>query len=338
MAGVVDQFSDRRHSVLISIAQDFPDKLEHVKHAEIHNPSTLPSTAFAWPDAGLFPVHEPQQAVLSKLYAVKQASAVPETVMARIDKALELYGVDMDFTEKTAQQAESPESNFLLPQHRRLMFNEKHHAQPVADALVSQSHKLKTASLATAATNFVKTAAQFEMSQDDIPPQIWKYAGLTACDAGVLLDWVEARAVACPTLQKRAMYDDIAIAVRETFPKDGVIEDRQELIKIAQAIEEADEEAGIEHLWGRRLPNPLETVFNMDKVASRQVNLAGHKVPLDKIMQVPDEIFQEILGEDVLEQASMGEELDPAQFSALLNTLPMDLQQLLYQHIKSYVR
>jgi hypothetical protein len=337
MAGVVDQFSDRRHDVLIKIAQDHPELLSHVKHAEIHNPATLPSTAFAWPDAGLFPVHEPQQAVLSKLYAVKQASHVPEEVMQRIDKALDLYDVELDWA-STEKQAATQSSNFLLPQYQRLIFDKKAHAAPAAEALLSQSTRLKTASLATAATNFVKTAAKFQMTADEVPTDIWKYAGMTTCDAGVLLDWVEARAVACDSLEKRAMYDEMTRSIRENFPKTGVLNDRQELIKIAQALETADEAAELSHLWGTRLLDPLKTVFNMDKIASQMVNLAGTQVPLDKLMAIPPETFQEILGEDVLAQASVGGQLDPQQFAALLGTLPMDLQQLLVTQLGSYLR
>lgn len=282
-------------------------------------------------------MHEPQQAVLSKLYAVKQAEAVPDAVMNRIDKALELYGVSLGDL-ATEKRAAAQSSNFLLPQYERIVFDTAAHAAPAAEALLSQRHRLKTASLATAATNFVKTAARLKLSAEAVPTDIWKYAGVTTCDAGVLLDWVEARAVACKDLEKRAMYDEMTRTIRDNFPRSGVLEDRQELIKIAQALESADEASGLSELWGTRLLDPLLTVFNMDKIAGGTVSLAGQQVPLEKLMAVPEEVFQDILGDDVLAQASVNGQLDPEQFSALLSTLPMDLQQLLLTQLGSYLR
>jgi hypothetical protein len=337
MAKVVDQFSDRRHDILVRIAREHPQILNGVKEASIEDPDSLPRTAFAWPETGLFPVHDPKQAVLSKLYAVKQASYVPPHVMERIDKALDLYGVDLaPALEKTAG-ARDTHVNYLLPQQQRLVFSRPEHAAPVADAIVTQASRLKTASLATAATNFVKTAAQLGLDEDAVPAPIWKYAGLTRCDAGVLLDWVEARAMAAPTLEKRAMYDTIANQIKSTFPANGMFTDRDELIKMAEALERADSFAGITHLYDNRLPNPLETVFNMDKVAGRMLNLAGQEVPLDRIMALPPETIEEILGQDVMEHAKVGDEVEPEQLAALLQTLPGDLQKLLVDHLGAYL-
>lgn len=337
MARVVDQFSDRRHDILVQIAREHPQVLNGVKAASIEDPDSLPRSAFAWPEAGMFPVHAPNQAVLSKLYAVKQAAYIPMSVMDRIDKALDLYGVNIaPALEKTAE-ATASNVNYLLPQQQRLVFSRPEHAAPVAEAIMSQASRLKMATLATAATNFVKTAAQLGLDADAVPAPIWKYAGMTTCDAGVLLDWVEARAMAAPTLEKRAMYDTIANQIKSSFPANGMFTDRAELIKMAEALERADDFAGISHLYDTRLLNPLETVFNMDKVSERMLNLAGQEVPLSKLMAIPQETLQEILGKDVMEHAKVGDEVEPEQFAALLQTLPGDLQKLLVDHLGAYL-
>lgn len=340
MVIVVDQFSDSRYEVLLELAQEHPDEVSRIKEANIEDPSQLPASAFAWPEAGLFPIHDPRQAVLSKLYAVKQASHVPEDVMRRIDTALELYGENVDIEsediEKTASQNASDTRNYLLPSIEKLAFDQPAHAGPVAHALLSQSGQLTAATLAEAATNFVKTAAEMNLSADAIPARMWKLAGCTTCDAGVLLDWIEARAVCCVG-EKRAMFDAIAEQVRQNFPSNGVIDDRNELVKLATALAEADQFAGIEYMHDRRIPNPLESVFNMDKLATQTVELAGRKFPLDQLLAVSPETYEEILGEDVMEHAKVGADVAPDQFASLLETLPLDLQRLLATQLEAYL-
>lgn len=338
MAQVIDQFSDAQHHVLVRIAKENPDVVEAVKTASVTPDDSLPSSAFAWPEARLFPWHTPEQALLSRAYAEKQASAVPSFVIERLDKALDVYGTPWTPAEQEKQASASETSqDYLLPQHQRLLFAHQSHAPYVGEAIVEQANRLKVATLAQAATGFVKKAAQLGLDVADVPQPILKYAGLTPCDAGVLLDWIEARAVAAPTLEKRATYDKMALAVRQNFPADGMITDRDELVKIATALEAADRDAGLTHLYGRTLLNPLATTFNMDKVATQTVKVGGRNVPLQKLMSVPEDVYDEILGPGSLKSAMVNGELDPESFGAMITSLPADLSSLLGTYLTPHL-
>lgn len=339
---LIDQFTDDRHAMLTQLHREHPGQLERVKTASVDDPG-LPDNAFAYPEARRFPINSAEQTLLSKMYATKQASSVPKTVMDRIDRALSLYDVDVtDITtqsEKTASDEEqAPDSShFLLPQYRSLLVKEASHIAPAAEALLAQRNKLTTRTITQAATELVKRAAKFDVDADSIPHEIFKYAGLTSCDAGKLLDWVEARMTAAPTSELQQDYEKVAQYLENKFPRGGVFYDRGDLIKLAEILETLDTKAEFFPRYGRTLLDPVETVFNMDKIAEPMVSLSGQQVSLKKLMQIPSEVFEEILGEDVTQHAMADGQIDAAQFKAMLETLPADLQSLLATHIKAYL-
>jgi hypothetical protein len=271
------------------------------------------------------------------VYATKQAAHVSEAVMARIDKALECYEVPWQDPRPTTKEASDDTSHFLLPQHRALLVKEAAHVAPVSQALLQQRYKLTMPSMMQAATGLVKKAATMGLAQSAVPTDVYKYAGLTTCDVGVLADWVEARAVAAPTPELREDFHKVAIHIAENVPHDGIIRDRDDLIKIASILERLDNESNFAPRYGRTLLDPVETVFNMDKVAEQMVTLAGNKVSMQKLMALPETLFEEVLGGDVMKHASVGGQTDPAQFSAVIQTLPRDLQTILYNSAKAYL-
>jgi hypothetical protein len=188
-----------------------------------------------------------------------------------------------------------------------------------------------------AATTLVKKAAAFGLQQEDLPTEVFKYAGLTTCDVGVLADWVEARAVAAPTMELRNDYEKVAVYIAENVPRDGIIRDRTDLIKIASILERLDNEAQFSPRYGRTMLDPVETVFNMDKVSEQMVTIAGNQVPMSKLMAIPQELMEEVLGPDVLQHAQAGGATDPQQLAALIATLPADLQKIFYSSAKAYL-
>lgn len=340
---LVDQFTDTKRLLLQQIAREYPTTIERVKTASADDPG-LPVTAFAFPEVRRFPVHTPEHSLLSKAYATKQASSVPDNVMQRIDNALELFGVDAQEMrpKKTAaadlMPNEQPDAeHFLLPQYGALLVKEASDVEVSAEALMQQKNRLMTPTLTQAATRLVEKAAAFGMTEDELPTDIYKYAGMTTCDAGILLDWIEARIGAAPTVECAADFQKFAWAIENNFPRGGVIKDRDELIKLAGILEDLDQQAELWPRYDRTLLNPVETVFNMDKISTaRTCQLAGHDVPLDKMMAMATEI-EDILGEDVLDHVKVGDDVDPEQFKALIETLPGDMQKMLYTHLKAYL-
>jgi len=337
---VIDQISDRRHKLLNQLAHERPELVPLYKTASVTDSDDLTSSSFADSGGRMFPINTKEQAVLSKLYAQKQASCVHESVHKNINTALELYGYNPEEFEddKTKTASAAYEPHYLLPQYKRLSVRNGADIAPAASALFSQRRRLKVATMADASVRLVKVAAQYNVYVDELPSETYKYAGMTACDAGVLLDWVEARASACKDFDDRGMFDKIAMAITNNFPRDGILRDRDDLVKIATAIEEADHATGISHRYGTTLPDPLETVFNMEKVAEQGVDLGGKRVSLQNLLAVPPEVYKEILGAGVMDEAVGPDgQIDPAQFQALLQTLPADLKTLLATTLTPYL-
>jgi len=339
---LVDQFTDTKHLLLQQIAREYPTTIQQVKTASVDDPG-LPGTAFAFPEVRRFPVHTPEHSLLSKAYATKQASHVPQNVMQRIDNALEMFGLDTKemHPKKTAAEMlpdQQPDAeHFLLPQYGALLVKEASDVDVSAHALLEQKNKLMAPTLTQAASRLVEKAASFGLDEDQLPKDIYKFAGLTACDAGVLLDWVEARIGAAPTVESAADFQKFAWAIENNFPRGGVIKDRDQLIKLAGMLEDLDQQAEFWPRYDRTLLNPVETVFNMDKIASaRTIQLAGRDVPMKELMAMAPEV-EDVLGEDVLDHCKVGDDIDPAQFKALIETLPGDLQKMLYTQLKPYL-
>ena len=343
---IVDQFSDQTspapHRVLVKLSAH-SDLLSKVGGVDLTQPELSPQ-AYAWESEQLFPMHTPEHALLSYAYATKQAQeglAVPAGVIEKLARACELWKVEVPASLSEEKTASAAPVNYLLPQYQAYNFAKLEDGPELAFHFMQQSRGLKLSTISQFATNFVKTAAALGAMPDDVPPVIYKYAGLTSCDAGVLWEWLEARAVACGENEEaRAVYEKMASAVETNFPRSGVIEDRGELVKIAVALEEADRKAGLTHLYASRILDPMATVFNMDKLAMpTQITLGNKTFNTDQLLSVPPEVYADVLGEEFVEGAKdpTTGELEPELFMSILQTLPADEHGPLVSTLAPYI-
>lgn len=321
---IVDQFSDPGFKVLNQRIQQFPETDAFIKSAELNDDDNekRASTSFAWKEQRLFPIDDPAQAALSRLYMEKQAGIPPE-VYAICDKALELYGVDMPLQEKTASSVVDL-TEYLLPDMKRYRVKTAEDVHLASDAILRNHRKMDTDTKAQAGINLTKIATGLG---ERLPTDILKFAGVTMCNTGVLRDWLEARSTA--TLDPQIMHGYQKLA-EEVYALPTLCGDREELIKVAVVIQELDKAAGLEKNYGRNLLDPLLTVFNTDKIADSLVTLAGRQVSLDTLLAVDPEIYRDVFGDDLAaEFIEPTGEIDPEQLQIILPTVPMDLQKAL---------
>lgn len=320
----IDQFSDPSFRSLYQLIENHPEAEGLVKSASIDfdENERRPDAAFAWPDRRLFPIDEPEHAVISKLFIEKQAG-VPEEVKERCNRALSIFGITMPMVEKTAATSEPPRTDFLLPSVKRLAVRSPEQVKLASEALLGNLKKLSTRYRAEAATNLIKKAVQFNTP---VPTQVLKFAGVTGCDTKVLRDWVEARAEATADPNILLAYEKLAEATRQ-LPR--YCYDRDELIKVAEVLGELDEAAGLTGHYDRRLLDPLETVFNMNKVADDQLELAGVPVSLETLLSVEPEVYRDVFGNDLADEFIENNEVNPDKLKVILPTVPRDLQKTL---------
>jgi hypothetical protein len=321
---VIDQFSDPSFLRLNQLIRRYPQAEEHIKTAKMdpQENEKRADTAFADRINRKFPIDDPGQAALSRIYMEKQAGISPDVIDV-CDKALELYGIELDLAEaeKTAQD---DSVDFLLPEIRRLRVKTAADVAPAAEFIQRNYKNMDVDSRARASTNLVKKAVEHNVK---LPLQILKFAGATTCDTRVLRDWVLARTERTTDPNIHYGYTKLA---EEAHRMPRFVSDREELIKVAAAIAELDEAAGLGQFYDRTLLDPLSTVFNTEKVADEMMEVGGQQVPLDRLLAVAPEVYRDLLGDDLANEfIDAAGEIDAEQFRTIWPTVPFDLQKTL---------
>jgi hypothetical protein len=319
---IVDQYSDHSFKHLARVIRQHPGNDDLIKTANIEpaDLEKLADTAFAWRERRMFRIDTPEHAAVSRLYMEKQA--VPRDVVDACDKALAIYGVNVNLAqEKTASV---PDSDYLLPHMRRLRVKTAGDVKLASEAIIRNQRTLDTESRAQASVNLIKKAAALNVR---VPDSIMKFAGATMCDTRNLRDWLYARSEAAADPQIKTAYEKLAEQAHHMPALSG---NREDLIKVAAAIYELDDAADLTRHYDKRLPDPMSTVFNTDKIADDIVDLAGRQVPMETLLSTDPEIFRDVFGEDLAgEFIDESGAIDPEQLKVILPTVPYDLQKTL---------
>ena len=309
------------------MVQTHPGAEELVKTAsmDFEENEKVADSSFAWPERRLFRIDTAAHAALSKLFMEKQSSYIPSDVTARCDRALELFGVELDLSVKLAAADIPADEDYLLPSIRRLLVRDKGDVKLAYEAIRNNIKKMDTRTRAHACTNLVKKAVELEQT---VPMWVLKFAGFTMCDTEKLRDWVAARAAATQDGQIQFGYTKIAEELK-SLPK--LCGDRDELIKVASALRELDEAAGLEKFYDRSLLDPLSTVFNTEKLADDILELAGRQVPMQDLLAIDPEIYKDTFGDDLAGEFidAATNDIDAEKLKTILPTVPMDLQRTL---------
>lgn len=318
----IDQFSDPAFKLLYAAITEYPEVEPLIKKASIDSEENAKraDSAFAWQERRLFPIDDPAQAALSKIYMSKQAG-IPSDVQKACEKALDIYGVKLEL-KKTAAGVPSSE-DYMLPAKKRWLVQTPEHVKMADEAICAHKRQLGFEEKVQACVNLTKKAVLHNMRPSN---DVLRGAGLTMCDTGVLQDWVSARAAATSDAVLREAYDKVAEVIVQ---HPGIESKRDELIKIAATLNELDNAAGFGSLYGLKLPDPMESVFNTDKLADEILLVGGRQVPLETLLQIDPEIYKDTFGEDLAGEFIEGEDIDPEQLKIILPTVPLDLQKAL---------
>tara|TARA_Y100000034_G_scaffold43105_1_gene52657 strand:+ start:7346 stop:8320 length:975 start_codon:yes stop_codon:yes gene_type:complete len=317
---IVDQNTDTTFNVLREIVIERSGFGDTVKTAEVGQDvrTCLPNTAFADPDNRLFPVHTPENALLSKAYATKQAS-VDSSIIARIDHAMELYEVELPELTQT-KQAAAPVV-YALAETKQFPIRSAEDVARAEDAVLRNAKKLSADKLASAACTLVKEAASLDVP---VTRKTMALAGLVQCDVAKTAEWIEARSQAAPAGEEH--YLKLATWVQE-FTESGT--KRSELTKLADTVGELDSLYGLTRFYGKSLPTPMETVFNTKTALSQDVDLAGTDVSLEKLLKLDPGVYEDLFGGDILSEITTDGELDPSKLTEIISTLPRDMKVML---------
>lgn len=327
---IIDQSRDPSLALLVNLVSDRPKVASLIAETDVEPEELekLPDSAFAWPEKRAFPVHTREHAIMSRVYR-ENLPAVPSHVDATLKEACDIYGIADDvFAREKKASVDNPE-DYLLPDLKRLPIRSAEHVKIAEEKLLNGFTKLSVAHRAMACKRLVDKAAQYNVG---LHPLMHKLAGFTVASTKVLTDWLEARKEAAQAAEHKLAFQKLA---NETRKMPAELRDRDQLVKMAEVIDELDKMAGLSKYYDKKLPDPILTVFNTDKIAGNGVDLNGHFVPLTRLASYPASFYADALGDDLVREASDGRGgVDPYKLATIIETLPRDMKGFLAQQMR----
>lgn len=328
---IVDQFSDPAFATLFRQVSRMPALEGFVKSASVDEEEarSLPDNAFAWPSERKYPLHTPEHAALSYAYT-KVAGAIPREVIENLEKAIDVYQIPASTFEETAMKVAASEEHYVLPEYKFLPIETAEQVKVAQTRLLEELHKMEIADRATAAANLVKRADELKVTPR---VEVMKLAGLVVSDTRDAADWIEARTASLTgeKLQYKKAYESLADGMRSCPPETY---DRNGLLKVAAALAEMDAASGLDKHYDRKLPDPLQTVFNTTKVAGSTIEIAGAHIPLAKLAQLPVSFWEDLGGPELSSEVAPGGVVDTAKLATVVDTLPLDMKLTLKAQVR----
>jgi hypothetical protein len=337
MNNIIDQINDPARSRLRVVAEKMPAIREMAKTANFDPSeiSELPDRAFAWPGKRLFPIHNSGHTALSYAFSKLSSAPLPTDVIAELERAATLYGIDKTAFEVLVEPKVAEDSAFyLLPAQNRFRVSSPEDIPKVERAFYEKYAQLSIDDRATAATRLMEAAQRHQVP---VHPSTQKLAGFTMTSTRLLKDYVEARREA--SIKRGSMmkvaYDALAQKFQDTEP---FINDRAYQVKLAQAIHEMDKQAGLTNQYGRKLTDPIQTVFNTEYPSSQFMKIGSVMQNKALLAQLPLSFWQDTLGDDIASEIAPDGVVDQATLETILPTLPADMKAALETQLAAYNR
>lgn len=330
----IDQTSDAGYSTLRLVVEHFPKVFEFSKTANLKADefTALPSEAFADPVARRYPIHTPEQTAISIGYA-KLASELPRHVAENLRKAAELHNVDDTlFAEDATKVAQEIPDSYLLPEKKRFKITGAQDVKVAESVYLEKYAQFSIEDRSEMGMRLVKYAEEHRVT---LQPSTQKLAGFTMTSTRIFKDWVEARREAA--LKLGSVMSPAFAELAENFKGvEPFISNRQDQLKLASLVHNLDKQAGLTQYYGRRLPDPLQTVFNTELRSKDFTKVGASLHNIHVLKSLPLTFWQDALGDDIAAEIAPDGELDPELLEQVLPTLPDDLKAALDTQLSVY--
>ena len=330
MVDIKHQFNDSSLKTLVNLVRANPWALEHVKEASV-DPSygdELPDSAFAWEDRRMFPIDTPANALVSKLYIEKQSAFIPDFVKEAVDAALMLYSIDpreISVETEDLTKTASAVGDFVFPDKERWEVRDIDDYKLAEESLLKIDKEVSFLEKTAAAVRLCQMAPKYG-TEPSI--EIQKLAGTVVSDLNQTIDWLNARSLIADE-ETAPLYTKLANSLETEYPLNY---NRKTLIKLAELIHTLDRKCGIEHHYDRSIPDPIHTVFNTEKKAEPIIQIESRPVPISKLMMVPVQVWEQLLGPDI-ESIMTNGDLDMQKLLEVVPTLPRDMKMVLLRYL-----
>jgi hypothetical protein len=95
-----------------------------------------------------------------------------------------------------------------------------------------------------------------------------------------------------------------------------------------------DKLAGLGKHYDKKIPDPIQTVFNTEKLAEEMIDLGGgREVALSKLAALPSTFWEDVIGADMAKEVTTGGNVDASKLAAVIPTLPLDLKIILQHQV-----
>ena len=262
----------------------------------------------------------------------KTASAVPSEVDAMLEKAAAVYEIDPSVFETSGAEKTASEERYVFPEKKRFLVKTASDIKLAEERIRECYTQLTIEDRAEGLFRLTKLAEEFGVS---LHPSTVKLAGFTLTSTRKLRDWIDARKEATRGQVFSAAYEKLSASLEGVAPE---FHDREVQVKIAGALHELDREAGLTRLYGKKLPDPIQTVFNSEKLASDTLELGtGMMLNKQKLAALPLSFWSDLLGPSVAREISSdGETVNPEALMQLLPTLPDDIKAIAQKQLAAY--
>jgi hypothetical protein len=325
----IDQTNDSGYAVLRTLVSHFPKLGDIAKTANIDDDEFLKLSAdsFAWPSERRFPIYNKEQTALSLGYR-KMAKEVPAEVDVLLQKAAEVYEIPQDILDTPQEKVATTNEYWLLQEKKRFRVASAPDVKIAETVLREKYAQLSVEDRAEAYYRLGKVAEELSVT---LAPATYKLAGFTITSTQVLKDWLEARKEAAEGTGLGDAYAKLAADYTNVPP---FMYDHVSQVKLASAIGTLDKEAGLDKYYGKTLPDPLQTVFNTDKMRRDQVKV-GTDFGVDNatFSALPLTFWEDILGPEIAKEIAPDGEIDTEVLSQVLATLPMELKAIVQKQL-----
>jgi hypothetical protein len=329
-----DQTNDAGFATLRVLLERYPGLREMSKTAELEPAefSSLSDEAFAWPGRRVFPLHNREHAALSIAYSKVASEKIPTDVIENLKKAAEVYAIPLEFFNSPKLEKRASSEFWLLPEKKRFRVASAEDVKVAETILHEKYAQLATEDRAEAFFQLHKAAEYYNVV---LTPSTEKLAGFTITSTQILKDWLEARKEAALKLGSALapLYDKLAQQYAGVRP---FITDRTDQLKLAGLINDLDKQSGVATYHGKKIPDPLQTVFNTEKLASDAFNLGGYTFSLKKLASIPPSFWADALGDDVLREIAPDGNVKMSMLKEILPTLPQDLKLTIGRQLAAY--
>jgi len=325
-----------------------------VKSAELlseEERDALPDAAFADRYGRAYPVHTPEDTLLSATYFFKTASYEERPdILQHLHHAVQAHGVEREYRDLLGRIAslEKRASERTLDQFGLLC--------KVGETTVGRYRVQNVENLIKAAEHFTRNHPQYPIIwRVRVSEHLMEKAAELECEQQMpLAVRAYARENVCYSektayeLVKRAflLRNDVdAAQVCQRLAKlvVGSMRTPEMLEKVSHTIDMLDRVYGLDKHYDGDLSDPYKAVYNMDKesaeeIVSSIVDILGDQYTLAELQGVDPGIYKRALGEDFVEAVSDGTmKISSEKIRDILPTLPHDEKVMLAKYLKDSI-